>query len=1038
MKWVKLIPRVDADLGFVNLGAKFVVLLVKDSDDYINIYAKTPVFESLKDRFDVMDEEPDYPLKEFYVAKAQCRRKSDVYHFNFICEDPPSLIAEAEPLHGIAFSVALDTRLRKIMVYEYKHAKEKEARFRMKVLRGESIFDEMADSLAGDAFPRYLEELRSKIEEPLYLVEPYTFGPSKKSIKTLIQFADSLMYPVPKWNITKVKSWTDFLKILEPPKITLFKQFADAFDLIGYITDYIGWGIKTLNTTKSQLERWFRLPDPKKHRIRFSRGLSIPALTSSEDGIKIGVTEDGEVIHIRRKDIFQHIYVIGKTRSGKSTFLRLLTHRIKELIPDCAIIVIDPHGDLAERLAKEIPDSLFLHPFKSPFGVNPLELPKGITREHAISIGMNSIVELFTNVLELPETAHYVKYVLRLGMNVIYQKTDKPTFSIFDEVIRRIRQGEEILVDDPTLKKNLDRIRDLPIETLISTFSRLFRFAGDPILRRITSTTTVPFDEIIRPGKVTLFSLPTVELTKENTNLLASAILLKIWFEVQARARLGKPRTPVFVIVDEFENLQGLETIETILAEARKFGLYLVVAHQHTKQLDSVILQSVLTNTGIKVVFCVEGDDIDVFRRIDPSFAREIESIVVNLPCGHALLKVSVFDGTPPPPVVVKIDYPDYNEVRGDEDICTEKYKPPSDVQIDEDLLAEIFNPILKFIDRPMVVEQLILYQLYLNGGELRGADLQYKLALERGVIDRALLNLRGKIEVQSHPKKGRIIRLVRDFFEDFTKVSPSERGRVLIERAVKYYLEKGYYVAPVKQRPGVQRPDLIAIPLTGLTPDYRNAIAVEIEAHPDRNIKQVVRNLTKDCTKYFKDVHIWTFDIYKSLFDEIAKDVKVFYVESVLDMESDTKQTDDDIEAIRQEILEVSSSPSEVEDISTSIQGRTAVSGKLFEVLSTLESESMDEEKESDVEKTLPRESREGSSSESEEVCIKLPDGHEILVFDQDKAKKIRQYLSEGYRCGVRRKGKDGKIRTLTFYDQWDNVIASFNVVVLRSPEDS
>jgi hypothetical protein len=87
---------------------------------------------------------------------------------------------------------------------------------------------------------------------------------------------------------------------------------------------------------------------------------------------------------------------------------------------------------------------------------------------------------------------------------------------------------------------------------------------------------------------------------------------MKLWFEVLARARLNKPRTPVFLVIDEFQFVADLPIIDTILSEARKYGLHLVIAHQHTKQIPGVLLQSIMSNCGVKVAFQVGGGELHI------------------------------------------------------------------------------------------------------------------------------------------------------------------------------------------------------------------------------------------------------------------------------------------------------------------------------------------------------------------------------------------------------------------------------------------
>ena len=115
------------------------------------------------------------------------------------------------------------------------------------------------------------------------------------------------------------------------------------------------------------------------------------------------------------------------------------------------------------------------------------------------------------------------------------------------------------------------------------------------------------FEKLMSPGSITIFSVSKADLGESLARLIASTIVMKLWFEVLARARLNKPRTPVFLVIDEFQFVADLPIINTILSEARKYGLHLVIAHQHTKQIPEQLLQSVMSNCAVKVAFQIGG-----------------------------------------------------------------------------------------------------------------------------------------------------------------------------------------------------------------------------------------------------------------------------------------------------------------------------------------------------------------------------------------------------------------------------------------------
>jgi len=111
----------------------------------------------------------------------------------------------------------------------------------------------------------------------------------------------------------------------------------------------------------------------------------------------------------------------------------------------------------------------------------------------------------------------------------------------------------------------------------------------------------------------------------------------------------GKDRNPVLLVIDEFQNFAFLETLRMMIAEARKFGIGLVLAHQHTKQLTESLLGEVLGNTATKIVFRVSGEDaLLLARTLDIKREATLASISTSLPDGSAVVKIRAGFGQEP------------------------------------------------------------------------------------------------------------------------------------------------------------------------------------------------------------------------------------------------------------------------------------------------------------------------------------------------------------------------------------------------------
>jgi len=79
--------------------------------------------------------------------------------------------------------------------------------------------------------------------------------------------------------------------------------------------------------------------------------------------------------------------------------------------------------------------------------------------------------------------------------------------------------------------------------------SRLEAYTHDKLLLKLTSETTLDFENLMSPGNITIFSVPKADLGENLARLVASTIVMKLWFEVLTRARMSKLRTPVFLVM---------------------------------------------------------------------------------------------------------------------------------------------------------------------------------------------------------------------------------------------------------------------------------------------------------------------------------------------------------------------------------------------------------------------------------------------------------------------------------------------------------
>ncbi len=431
------------------------------------------------------------------------------------------------------------------------------------------------------------------------------------------------------------------------------------------------FGIRVMSASHKTISEIPLLPVAGMPLIGYSRSAKMLPVEINRGQILLGRVE-GRPFSIDVRDLFRHAYLVGQTGSGKTNLLKLLIKRLHDL--KYPVFVIDPHGELSEEIACTISDSVFLHPIYSPFSINPLELP-AMDSAQKVLLGIDELISLFTNVFNLPESAVNVKYILQTVTREIYGRGEVPTLAGLYNTLASIyssrRTGKFRFLGEEE-----EILKSIPEKSFISALSRLQSFAKDEILRRLTSSTTVDMGRLMEEGRTVLFSLPQRHIGSAASALIASTLLLKLYHTRLMRYD-RKRDEHAFVVIDEFQNVQGLPVLTTILSEARKFGLHLILAHQYAEQLNREVLQAVMTNAGIKFIFSVSGSDAETFAEIDPGFWKEVKSIISSLPVGHCVVKLSAKKGDQSlPPLLLEVDEFREKPLRSLREACTNEFSP--------------------------------------------------------------------------------------------------------------------------------------------------------------------------------------------------------------------------------------------------------------------------------------------------------------------------------------------------------------------------
>jgi len=273
-----------------------------------------------------------------------------------------------------------------------------------------------------------------------------------------------------------LKNRDDYYELLVPRVISPAKRISKAlFPRFAIVTD-------------ESLQKCVLFPDPAAHKTDFLRDSALPKVIAKKTGFRFG-TVNGEEFRFSIEDFYRHAYIVGQTGSGKTNLLKLIAKCLTESHSTgeqagFAVFVIDPHGNLAEELATSLSDCIYLHPTKSPFGLNPLDLPPFENRDQAVAMTLDVLMNLFTNVFHLPETAINVRYILQTVTRQMYRVNTQPTLAGIYRAVMAIYNGADVGISDEQFKEHEKLLRNMPDQSFISTLGRLQTFAEDPLMRK--------------------------------------------------------------------------------------------------------------------------------------------------------------------------------------------------------------------------------------------------------------------------------------------------------------------------------------------------------------------------------------------------------------------------------------------------------------------------------------------------------------------------------------------------------------------------
>jgi len=324
-----------------------------------------------------------------------------------------------------------------------------------------------------------------------------------------------------------------------------------------------------------------------------------------------------QLVGIGAKDRRNHLYVVGKTGMGKSTMLENML--ISDIRNGYGVGIVDPHGDLSQKLLSFIPSNrvnqvVYINPADAdwPTAFNPLSCANAESA-HLLA---STLVSVFKKTWA-DSWGPRLEYILR---NVILTLLECPKSTLLWAnrllVEEHFRKRLVAKIKDPLVRSFwLDEYNKYPERLLREVISPLQNKLGALLssrpIRNIIGQekSLLAIDHIMDSGKILIINLSKGLIGEDASRLLGTLFVTEIQLAAMARAKTSEDqRRDFYFYIDEFQNF-STQSFADILAEARKYRLNLILAHQYMAQLELEIKSAVLGNVGTMVVFRVGAED---------------------------------------------------------------------------------------------------------------------------------------------------------------------------------------------------------------------------------------------------------------------------------------------------------------------------------------------------------------------------------------------------------------------------------------------
>ncbi|MDB5170854.1 MAG: hypothetical protein JWO35_548 [Candidatus Saccharibacteria bacterium] len=334
-------------------------------------------------------------------------------------------------------------------------------------------------------------------------------------------------------------------------------------------------------------------------------------------------------IRLALHDRQRHMYVVGQTGTGKSTFLENLA--LQDMLSGNGFAFVDPHGDTAEKLLSMVPkerteDVIYFSPadMEYPMGLNLFEFNHPDQKDFLIQEALNMLYKLYDPQHQGIMGPRY-EHLFRNAALTIMADPQGGTFVDIPKLFRDQKFVQQKLQHVTDLNVREFWLKEMPASSRSNDFgevtswfvSKFGAFLSNEMMRNIIGQTKSAFDlrDIMDNKKILLVNLSKGRTGELNSKLLGMIFVMK--FQAAAMSRSNIPeddRVDFSLYVDEFQNF-STDSFATIMSEARKYHLNLIVANQFTTQLTEEIRDAVFGNIGTIVSFRIGQNDVESLGR---------------------------------------------------------------------------------------------------------------------------------------------------------------------------------------------------------------------------------------------------------------------------------------------------------------------------------------------------------------------------------------------------------------------------------------